>query len=272
MSKIGDNKVIVFVGKRHSGKSCLVLDYLSHNLDIPIGMVISPTDSYNNTFKGRVPDFFIHNEITPELLDSFLKRQEKRSEAARSNPNIDPRAFLILDDCMADSKKWVNNRTIRFLFMNGRHVNTTLIITLQDPVGIPPSLRTNIDYVFLCKDTNKQNRKKMYDMYAGMFPSSQLFEDTMFQVCDKYNALVLYKNSQSYKLDDQVFWYRANMERIETFKICHPQYWEYNEELKAKKAVQQETDKEKEEILQSQRRNGGYTIVRKLDQVIDDVK
>ena len=44
MSKIGDNKVIVFIGKRNSGKSCLVLDYLTHNLDIPVGMVISPTD------------------------------------------------------------------------------------------------------------------------------------------------------------------------------------------------------------------------------------
>ena len=33
--------------------------------------------------------------------------------------------------------------------MNGRHVKTTLIITLQDPVGIPPKLRSNIDYVFV---------------------------------------------------------------------------------------------------------------------------
>lgn len=273
MSKIGDNKVIVFIGKRHSGKSCLVLDYLTHNLHIPMGMVISPTDGFNETYKNKVPDMFIHSEITPELLQNFLERQERRSRDAKKDPSIDPRAFLILDDCMADAQSWVNDRTIKFLFMNGRHVNTTLIITLQDPVGIPPRLRTNIDYVFICKDTNKQNRKKMYDMYAGMFPDCRLFEDTMFQVCDKYNSLVLFRNSQSYKLDDQVFWYKANMDRIQNFKICHPVYWKINEDFKSKKQ-QQELDKEKEEILKSQAKNKGgmYTLVRKLDQCVEDIQ
>jgi hypothetical protein len=271
MSKIGDNKVIVFIGKRNSGKSCLVLDYLSHNLDLPIGMVISPTDEFNQTFYGKVPDMFIHSEITPELLQAFLTRQELQAKKAKKDPSIDPRAFLILDDCMADAQSWVNDRTIKFLFMNGRHVNTTLIITLQDPVGIPPRLRTNIDYVFVCKDTNKQNRKKMYDMYAGMFANYQLFEDTMLQCCDNYACLALFKNSQSYKLEEQVFWYKANMDRIKNFKICHPNYWKFNEEFKKKKQ-QAELDKEKDDLMRAQpRRNGVYTIVRKLDQNVDNI-
>ena len=272
MSKIGNNKVIVFIGKRNSGKSCLVLDYLSHNLDIPVGMVISPTDAFNQTFKGKVPDMFIHNEITPELLQSFLDRQERQSKKAVEDKTIDPRAFLILDDCMADAQSWINDRTIRYLFMNGRHVHTTLIITLQDPVGIPPRLRSNIDYVFVCKETNRQNRKKIYEMYAGMFHDFKLFEDTMLQCCENFTSLVLFKNSQSYKLDDQVYHYRANTERISTFRICHPIYWKYNEEFK-KKQEQLELDREKEEILRANHKGGGpITVVRKLDTTVDVMK
>jgi len=267
MSKVGNNKVLVFIGRRNSGKSCLVLDYLSHNLDIPVGMVISPTDEFNRTFKGKVPDMFIHSEITPSILDVFLQRQMKQAKLADTDKTIDPRAFLILDDCMADAHAWKNDRTIKFLFMNGRHVYTTLIVTLQDPVGIPPSLRGNTDYVFICKDTSRQNRKKLYEMYAGMFPTFQLFEDTMLQCCDNYGCLVVNRSSQSWALEDQVFWYKANMERIKSFKICHPKYWEFNDGFKKKKQ-QIEEEKERENLLKNQRRNGIYTIVRKLDQTM----
>lgn len=271
MTKIGENKVIVFIGKRNSGKSQLVLDLLSHNLDIPIGMVISPTDNFNGTFQGKVPDIFIHSEITPELLQSFLDRQEKRTMDAKKNPSIDPRAFLILDDCLADAQMWINDRSVKYIFMNGRHVNVTLIITLQDPVGIPPRLRTNVDYVFICKETTKANRRKIHEMYAGVFPDCRVFEDTMLQVCDKFNCLVINKNSQSYRLEDQVFWYRANLNRTSSFKICHPLYWKANEEMKKKKQ-QIDADKEKEQLMKSQSRKGDYTIVRRLEQTVENIQ
>ena len=271
MSKVGNNKVVVFIGKRNSGKSCLVLDYLSHNLELPVGMVISPTDAYNKTFKDKVPDMLIHSQPSAELLEAFLTRQKRISERALIDPSIDPRAFLILDDCLSEKQLWINDHTIKFLFYNGRHVNTTLIITLQSPLGIPPTFRDQIDYVFICKDTSKQNRMKLYDAYAGMFPSKQAFEDTMLQACDNYAALAIYKSSQSYKLEDQVFWYKANMERIKNFKVCHPMYWKANEDFKQKRQ-QQDIDREKEEILKSQgRRSGSYTVVRKLEQNVEKI-
>jgi len=155
--------------------------------------------------------------------------------------------------------------------MNGRHVHTTLIITLQDPVGIPPCLRGNVDYVFICKDTNFQNREKLYKMYAGMFPGFQLFEDTMLQCCDNYGCLVLAKNSTSYKLEDQVFWYKVNLDNIKSFQTCHPIYWQCNAEFIAQKQ-QREEEQEREEQLRCHRKNGLFTIVSRLPQTVDIVK
>ena len=43
---------------------------------------------------------------------------------------IDPRAFVILDDCLYDGS-WAKDKMMRLLFMNGRHWKIMLIITMQ---------------------------------------------------------------------------------------------------------------------------------------------
>ena len=47
---------------------------------------------------------------------------------------------------------WTRDKMMRLLFMNGRHWKVMLIITMQYPLGIPPNLRTNIDYVFILRE------------------------------------------------------------------------------------------------------------------------
>ena len=44
ISSIEDTAVVVFVGKRQTGKSFLVRDLLYHKRDIPGGVVIAPTE------------------------------------------------------------------------------------------------------------------------------------------------------------------------------------------------------------------------------------
>ena len=65
----------------------------------------------------------------------------------KENNTTDPRAFLVLDDCLYDNT-WTKDKNVRSLFMNGRHFKILFIITMQYALGIPPNLRTNIDYVF----------------------------------------------------------------------------------------------------------------------------
>ena len=44
MAELKDDKVVVFIGKRETGKSFLVRDLLYHHQDIPVGTVISGTE------------------------------------------------------------------------------------------------------------------------------------------------------------------------------------------------------------------------------------
>jgi hypothetical protein len=229
MSKIGDGKVIIFIGKRHTGKSMLVLDYLRYNQNIPMGTCVSPTDEYNQTFAKVIPDMFIHNEFTPELLDKFVKRQKVMAKRKNEDPaykNVDNRAFLIFDDCLYDAKNWINDPNMRFIFMNGRHVGITFLLTMQYLLGIPPNLRANVDYIFICKETKITLKKKLFEYYAGMFPSYEMFCSVLDECTKDYGCLVIDNTTSSDKLEEQVFFYKADINNLKNFRLCDDMFWE----------------------------------------------
>ena len=212
MASIKDDKVVVFIGKRETGKSFLVKDLLWHHRDLPVGTVISGTEGANQFYSKTVPPIFIHDEYTPEIINNFVKRQKKLvNKQVKGDPeyrNIDTRAFLILDDCLYDNS-WVKDKNIRALFMNGRHYKAFFIITMQYALGIPPNLRTNVDYVFVLREPYHSNRKKLFEQYCGMFPNYEFFCNVMDQCTENFECLVINNNAKSNKLEDQVFWYKA---------------------------------------------------------------
>ena len=55
MSQIKDDKVVVLVGKRETGKSFLCKDILYRHRDIPVGQVISGTEGANQFYSKIVP-------------------------------------------------------------------------------------------------------------------------------------------------------------------------------------------------------------------------
>ena len=231
MSNIEDDKVVVLIGKRETGKSYLVKDLLYHHQDMPAGTVISGTEGANSFYSKMMPSCFIHGEYNESIIANYLNRQKKITKAwkqqmdSTGDSNTDPRGFLILDDCLYD-QSWVKSKDVRSLFMNGRHYKSMFIITMQYALGIPPNLRTNIDYVFLLRENIVRNRKQLYEQYAGMFPSFEVFSQVMDQCTENYECLVIHNNAKSNKLQDQVFWYKASPH--EDFQIGHPEFWKYH--------------------------------------------
>ena len=106
--KAGENQgpVIVLIGRRDTGKSFLVRDLLYYHQDIPIGTVISGTEAGNGFYAKMVPKLFIHEEYNTAIIENILKRQRivvkqiKKEKEAYGRSNIDPRTFVILDDCL----------------------------------------------------------------------------------------------------------------------------------------------------------------------------
>ena len=123
---------------------------------------------------------------------------------------------------------WAKDKYMRSVFMNGRHYKLLFLLTMQFALGIPPNLRTNIDYVFILRENYVSNRKRLYEHYAGMFPSFEMFCQVMDQCTENYECLVINNNAKSNKLTDQVFWYKA--EPHDDFRICSKQAWEFSDQ------------------------------------------
>jgi hypothetical protein len=249
--------VCVLIGRRDTGKSFLCRDLLYYHQDIPVGVVVAGTEEGNGFYGHLVPKLFIHTEYSSSIIQNILTRQKgvlkqiKKELETKKRSTIDPRTFVILDDCLYDAT-WARDKLMRLLFMNGRHWKVMLIITMQYPLGIPPTLRTNIDFVFILREPYIANRKRIYDNYAGMFPTFESFCQVMDQCTENYECLVINNNSKSNKLNDQVFWYKADGHN--NFKLGAKEFWELS------KHIHSDDEDEKYDPANHKKRGGGPKI------------
>jgi hypothetical protein len=249
--------VCVLIGRRDTGKSFLCRDLLYYHQDLPVGVVVSGTEEGNGFYGNLVPKLFIHTEYTSDIIQKLLIRQKtvlkqiKKELETKKRATIDPRTFVILDDCLYDAS-WTKDKLMRLLFMNGRHWKVMLIITMQYPLGIPPTLRTNIDFVFILREPYIANRKRIYENYAGMFPTFESFCQVMDQCTENYECLVINNNSKSNKLTEQVFWYKADAHN--NFRLGAKEFWEMSKNLPS------DDEDEKYDPGKVKKRGSGQTI------------
>ena len=245
LNKVHQGAICLLIARRRSGKSTLVTDILYNKRDIPVGTIISPTEESNGTYGNHVPALFIHKEYTPKLIENVVKRQKKIIQAANKEiaqygrTSIDPRAFLIMDDCMYDNS-WKKDRNISFIFMNGRHIKLTFILTLQYLKGIGPSFRNNADFIFILRENFMSARKMIYESFCGMFPNYQMFEDVFSALTTDYSCMVIDNTVTSNKLEDQIFWFKADIR--ENFRVGSKEFWMAQEQYGANEQDDDEDD------------------------------
>ena len=113
--------------------------------------------------------------------------------------------------------------------MNGRHWKILFMITMQYCMDLPPSLRANIDYVFILRENIIQNREKLYKHFFGIFPTFDSFNEVMNQCTENYECLVINNNAKSNKLFDQVMWYKADNHN--DFKLGSKEFWDLSKNI-----------------------------------------
>jgi hypothetical protein len=213
MKNLKDNAAIAMIAKRGSGKSWICRDIIKRKSDIPGGMIISPTDKMSTFYSNFFPDLYIHYEFDTSLIEQLLYRQEiiieKAKEKKQKGKKLDPRAFLLMDDCMSKKANWVKEESISEIFMNGRHYKLTYMLTMQYSLGISPELRSNFDYIFLLGEDFISNQKRIYEHYAGMFPTFNSFQIVFNKLTENYSCMVIDNKAKSKKLTDKIFWYKS---------------------------------------------------------------
>ena len=225
---MGRSDVVAVVARRKSGKSFFIRDMLHHYRDIPVGTVISQTERVNSFYKDFVPPSLIHDEYRDEIIEKVLKRQRLVLDKIRKDPEyaeVDPSAFLLMDDCMADTS-WQKSPVMREIFFNGRHFKLLTVLSLQYVMGLSVSFRNQVDWVFLFKEGIWANKKRLYENFAGMFHNQQIFNAVLDQVTNDYGCLVIHNGSSSNELSDQIFWYRAEDRSSGDWRTCLDCFWD----------------------------------------------
>lgn len=240
IDKMVPNASMVMIAKRGSGKSVVCRDILYHNRDIPCGVIICPTESLNGDYKKIFPDTYIHYDVTEEVLKKIMVRQmimaQKTNKKRLEGKKIDPRCLLLMDDCLAEKKKWDKIIYIPIILLNGRHYNLTYMLTMQDPIGMKPAIRNNFDYVFLLQPDGDLTKKKIWENYASMFKNLDEFKIVIDKCTEDWRIMVIDRRTTKGNLVDKVFWYKANPDNkflfgSPKFIKLHEKYYDSNYNL-----------------------------------------
>jgi hypothetical protein len=216
-----ENPAIVMIAKRASGKSWVCRSILKHFKDIPVGIIIAPTEKMATPpfYSDFFPDSYIHYEYKSETIEKLLVRQdimiEKKMDRQKENKGlVDPRGFILMDDCLSKKGSWMKDQPIMELLFNGRHYQLMYMLTMQFPLGITPELRCNFDYIFLLKDDFYSNLKRLYDHYAGMFPTFDSFRLVFKELTSNFGSMVIVNRGACDNFLDKIFWYRAQNDSV----------------------------------------------------------
>jgi len=217
----GGSKICI-IGKPGTGKSTLITSILYEKRNIfPMYLVMSGTEDSNGHYKKILPSTFVYNKLEEKKIEDFVVRQKIAKKHL-----VNPWAVLLLDDC-TDDPKLFNKPLFQGLFKNGRHWRMLFLLSLQYCMDIKPVIRTNVDGVFILRETNLRNRKSLYENYAGIIPDFSMFCEIMDSITTNYTALYIHNATTSNKLEDCLFWYRAKPVP-EDFKLGCKDLWKFH--------------------------------------------
>jgi len=233
IKRAAPHPTIGMLAKRGSGKSVAIRAMMNAYKSIPGGNVVSMTENVEPFFSNFFPDLYIYDQYTPEVIQNLMDRaaimkrkNKKRLDEGRRG--VDFRSWLIMDDCLAANKSvFLKDPLIRRIFMEGRHYGIFFILTMQYPLGIPPDLRGNFDFIFIFGENFYNIRRKIYDNYAGLFPSFELFLAVFKKCTINYGCMVIDNKTKSDRIEDMVYWWKAPNKDIRSY-IGHKSFIQHH--------------------------------------------
>jgi hypothetical protein len=207
----------------NTGKSNMIKSILYEKSEIfPIGQFFSGTEDSNGFYQEFIPSILIFNKLNPTAYVNFVKRQKI---AKRYVPV--PWGVALWDDVTEDTKIF-NTPMVQGTYKNGRHWKMLHILSLQYCLDVKPVIRTNIDGTFILRETNKKNRKTLWENYSSAIPDFSDFCQIMDTVTEDYRALYIHNRVQSNSFQDCVFYYQRRDDIPPDWKFGADETWLFN--------------------------------------------
>lgn len=201
---------MTIVGPPRSGKTNFLINALTNKdiykrvfdkvvLVMPRASIASLKD---NIFE-HLPASQVFHELTPEVGDKLHElRQEFADEEAGNKRARKKNILLILDDVAHELKNRENERMLKEIANNRRHMRVSVILISQYLRSIPKAVRSQITNLVFFTPSNEMDSKIVRDEYVNMKKDD--FVDLLnfvfksahdFLFVDKYNR-TYFKNLQ----------------------------------------------------------------------------
>ena len=209
---------------RNTGKSSLIQDIVAHKAHIiPVSQIFSGTEESNHFYSEKFPPITIYNKLDMTAVKQFIDRQDNAKKFLKN-----PWALQIIDDC-TDNPRILKDPVFQAYYKNGRHWKMLHILSLQYCLDVSPAIRTCIDYTFILKEGSKLTREKLWKNYGSCIEDFADFCQLMDQLTNDFTALVINNRATSNKLEDCVFYYKADLSRVPVnWKFGSGSFWQYN--------------------------------------------
>lgn len=195
----------------------------------PVVTVCSNSEADNPFYSNLLPRLFVHTKLTARVLKMFINRQ--RLALACNSPLKD--SLLILDDCFEQPQD-LDNRMVRILFKQGRHLRTAVWVVQQYTVDLKPYARSTTSGVILFNCPSARDRRLLFQNYGSCFPDYGSFCACYSAICAQpHTAMVILNHGTEGRggnIPDNVFWYRPrliNHSSGDVPRLCHPVVWEH---------------------------------------------
>lgn len=213
---------VLILGPRRTGKSVL-LRYLLYKLNLKkkfhAGWIMGGSLDARNDIKDLVPESFNLEFTVPE----FKRRIDQITKLEDVIKQQDLSILTCYDDCTYD-KTFLKCKETRNIAMNGRHYNMTDIKCMQYAMDMPPDVRSQMDYVFVTKQSRRDVMVKIWKYFFGCFSKYDEFEQVLTACTNDHEVLVFDGTVASNKIEDCVFYFKADL-NIPKFKLFAPEYW-----------------------------------------------
>lgn len=122
-------RLIVVLGKRNTGKTVFMTDYLYHNRHLWAYGIVFTRTKHNGYWQQYVPNHLIISKFDEALLRKWMHVQMQRV----TMDGVNSRIVVILDDMAADHAMRYAD-IISEISYNGRHLQIDIIYATQDIV------------------------------------------------------------------------------------------------------------------------------------------
>lgn len=211
--KIKSGSVVAIIGRTGKGKTHLVKDLVSNMADpVDYGFVVTNQDAECDSYKDVFPSFRHCSAFDASMLDEIINMQKRgKNEARVLNLPVSTvkHVCIVIDDL---SEENVKTSCLFEMFLNGRHLNLTVVFTSQYPLPMAANMRINIDYVFVSGNqlTSDPDQLKLLHKYFGCLPDHFQLQNLLSVVgMKRYNFLVD-DNTISTRGKSTIFQYKAD--------------------------------------------------------------